>query len=287
MLVQVLRVLDSVGIHTLDWNSPAYVHRVVETLKHSFADRARLMGDPDFTSVPVGDMLGDDARLRITAGFNPKGVKPIETYGGKYSLPNDGGTAHFSVLDASGNAVALTTTVNTWLGSHYVAGKTGIILNNQMDDFVSRPGVPNAFGLVGRAANAIAPKKTPLSSMTPTIVLKSGRVKMVVGGSGGPRIITGTLQAILNVLVYNFDAQRAVEAPRFHHQWRPNVITVDPEFDRATVKALEELGHRLSDKARTSAVQVIIVDGDSATGASDPAKHGQPAGVSKEGKVIQ
>jgi len=287
VLIQVLKVLDTPEMKTLAWNSVPYIHRVVEAMKHGFADRANVMGDPDFTPVPLKALIGDVNRDRIRSAFKPLKTLENKRYGGKYASPSDGGTSHFSVLDKHGNAVALTTTVNTGFGSLYVAGDTGIILNNEMDDFVAKPGVPNAFGLVGRAANAIEAGKRPLSSMSPTVVLKDGKVRMVVGASGGPTIITGTLQAVLNVLLFGKPAHQAVLGARFHHQWQPDIIFMEIGAAPDVLAGLTKKGHTVKVRPRYNSVQMIKVDGKVMTGASDPSKHGRPAGVGEARKIIQ
>ncbi len=282
VLVQVLRALEHLDLKALGHNSSAYLHRLAEALKHAFADRARLMGDPDFAPVPLEQMVGDAARDRVRSSFDAARTHERAAYGGDYALPEDGGTSHFSVVDARGNAVAITTTVNLAFGSMYLAGDTGVLLNNEMDDFVAKPGVPNAFGLVGREANTIAPGKRPLSSMTPTIVLKDGRVALVVGASGGPRIITGTLQVLLNVLAFDMDPRAAVEAPRIHHQWVPEVLAVEPEIALDVRENLQRRGHDVQAQGRYNAVQAIAVDADGvARGASDPSKMGAPAAAAR------
>ena len=279
VLLQVLRVLESADLRASGHNSAAYLHRLAEALKHAFADRARVMGDPDFTPVPLAELLGDATVQRVRAAFDPKKTLPKDAYGAPFTLPKDGGTSHFSVVDGRGNAIALTTTINTSFGSMYVAGDTGVLLNNEMDDFVAKPGVPNAYGLIGRAANAIAPGKRPLSSMSPTIVLDAkGKVRLVVGGSGGPTIITGTLQVLLNVLAFGMDAQAAVDAPRIHHQWVPERLMADTAVPAAVTEALAARGHTIMSWKRWNAVQAITVDAKGLmTGASDPSKLGRPA----------
>jgi gamma-glutamyltranspeptidase/glutathione hydrolase len=278
VVVQVLRVLEATDLKALGHNSDRYLHRLAEALKHAFADRARVMGDPDFTPVPMAELLSDATVTRVRAAFDPKKTLPRAAYGAPHGLPEDGGTSHFSVVDAAGNAVALTTTVNTSFGSLFVAGDTGVLLNNEMDDFVSKPGVPNAFGLIGRAANAIAPGKRPLSSMSPTVVLDDkGAVRLVVGGSGGPTIITGTLQVLLNVLVFEMDAQAAVDAARIHHQWVPERLIAEKTMADATVDALATRGHAIKRWKRWNAVQAVTNANGLLTGASDSSKLGAPA----------
>lgn len=279
VLIQVLRVLEATRLDALGHNSSAYLHRLTEALKHAFADRAAVMGDPDFTPVPTAALVGAEAVARVRGAFTPHATRPQGAYGGDYGLPEDAGTSHFNVIDAHGNAIALTTTVNTSFGSLYVAGDTGVLLNNQMDDFVAKPGVPNSFGLVGREANAIAPGKRPLSSMTPTLVLKDQRVVVAVGASGGPTIITGTLQALINVVDFGMDARAAVEAPRIHHQWVPPWLAVEPEVPVDVVEALERRGHQVEVLRRYNAVQLLTADEDGLAGACDPSKMGRPAGV--------
>ena len=278
VILQVLRVLEPVDLAALGHNSSRYLHRLTEALKHAFADRAAIMGDPAFTPVPVDTMLAEPAVDRVRQRTEPFRVQLSSSYGGGYTLPTDHGTSHLNVVDAAGNAVALTTTVNTSFGSLYVAGDTGVLLNNEMDDFVARPGVPNAFGLVGREANAVAPGKRPLSSMSPTLVLKDGKVVLAVGASGGPTIITGTLQVLLDVLVFGLDPQAAVEASRMHHQWSPETLVVESDLPADVVQALEGRGHKLIRETRYNAVQVIQWTPAGLLGACDPSKLGQPAG---------
>ncbi len=279
VIVQVLRVLGDTDLKALGHNSSAYIHRLTEALKHAFADRARTMGDPAFSPVPLEAWLGDEAINRARRSFRPDATHPRGHYGGRYGVPEDGGTTHFSVLDGQGNAIALTSTINTSFGSMYMAGDTGLLLNNEMDDFVSKPGVPNAYGLIGRAANQIQPGKRPLSSMSPTIVVEKGKAVLVLGGSGGPRIITGTLQVLLNTLVFGMHVRGAVEAPRIHHQWVPEILFIEPEIAVDVRDALRRRGHTLKRTKRYNAVQVIKSDAEGQEGASDPSKRGQPVPV--------
>jgi gamma-glutamyltranspeptidase/glutathione hydrolase len=278
VLLQVLRVLEPIDLAASGHNGGRTLHRLAEALKHAFADRAAIMGDPAFTPVPVEAMLAAPAVDRVRTRTEPFRVQPSASYGAGYDLPADHGTSHLNVVDAAGNAIALTTTVNTNFGSLYVAGDTGLLMNDEMDDFVAKPGVPNAFGLVGREANAIAPGKRPLSSMSPTLVLKDGKVVLAVGASGGPTIITSTLQVLLDVMVFGMDPQAAVDAGRIHHQWKPESLSVEPEFPADVVERLQSLGHVVSRDPRFSAVQVIQVTPGGLRGASDPSKQGRPAG---------
>ena len=189
-------------------------------------------------------------------------------------------TSHLTVVDEQRNAVSLTFTINLSFGSAVVASGTGILLNNEMDDFAVAPGVPNAFGLVGAEANAIAPRKTPLSSMTPTIVTENGRLRMAAGAPGGSTIITTVLQIILNVLEYNMDAGAAVSAPRIHHQWLPDQLRVEPYgLDAATLENLRRRGHKIKELSPWGNANAIVVTADGKLeGAADPRGEGSPSG---------
>lgn len=280
VLCQALRALDGLDLGALGHNSSAYVHVVAEALKHGYADRARFLADPDFVDVPVEALLSDDRVAAVRAAFDPERTLPADAYGLPAALPDDGGTQHISVIDADGRAVALTTTINTSFGSGVYDPSTGIILNDEMDDFVIAPGVPNAYGLVGDEDNAPEPGKRPLSSTTPTLVFDAeGDVVLAVGASGGATIISSVLQVLLGVLVFDLDPQEAVAAPRFHHQWTPDVLWLEPGFPADVRSALESRGHRLRIDDAYSAVQVVRRDGDQVTAGADPRKDGQAAGV--------
>jgi gamma-glutamyltranspeptidase/glutathione hydrolase len=198
--------------------------------------------------------------------------------GTKYESPE---TSHLTVVDEQRNAVSLTFTVNYGFGSGVVVPGTGILLNDEMDDFAAAPGVPNAFGLVGNQANAIAPRKTPLSSMTPTIVTENGRLRMAVGAPGGGTIITQVLQVILNVLEYNMDAGAAVSAPRIHHQWLPDELRVEPlGLDALTLADLQRRGHKIKQTEPWGNINAIVVTPDGTLeGAADPRGEGSPRGL--------
>ncbi|MEC7242860.1 MAG: gamma-glutamyltransferase [Myxococcota bacterium] len=279
VLLQVLKALEGHDVASLGHNSSEHLHLLAEYMQHAYADRAAVMGDPAFTDVPVDSMLSEDRILAIRGRFVPDRTLEREVYGGAVSIPEDGGTHHLSVLDSEGFAVALTTTINTFFGSEVVAPRSGIVLNNQMDDFVAKPGVPNTYGLIGRAANAVEPGKKPLSSMTPTVVFKDGDVVLVVGASGGPFIISSTLQAISNVVDFGMTAEEAVSVPRMHHQWVPELLFVDEGIPVDVVRRLEERGHEVRQMAFFSAVQLIQYGNDGFFGAADPRKGGRPAGA--------
>jgi gamma-glutamyltranspeptidase/glutathione hydrolase len=280
VLAQVLRVVEDDDLVGMGLNSSAYVHRLTEAFKHAYADRAAAMGDPDFVEVPVAALVGEARVAAVRAAYDPARTLPTEAYGAAAQLPEDGGTQHISVVDAAGGAVALTTTINTSFGSGLVVDGTGVILNDEMDDFAAAPDAPNAFGLVGGDANAVAPGKRPLSSTTPTLVLDAdGDVVLAIGASGGSTIISAVTQVILNSLVFGLDPQEAVASPRFHHQWRPDELWLEPGFPADVREALAARGHAIVERPGYSAVQVVAVGEGGASGASDPRKSGAPAAI--------
>ena len=276
LLVQMLAVLEGWDLSHLERHSPEYVHLLAEVMKHAFADRARELGDPDFVEVPLDELLAPQRISAIRAAIDPTRTFPPEHYGLGAPPPEDAGTLHISAVDDQGGACALTLTINTQFGSGVVVEGRGVVLNNEMDDFSAAPGVPNYFGLVGTQANAIAPGKRPLSSMSPTILLDPrGRPALVVGASGGGRIISSTLQAILDVVDHGMSAQEAVSAPRIHHQWLPDRLEVEPGLEEL-VPALQALGHEVVVVDSLSSVQLVVGQGDAA---ADPRKGGRPAVV--------
>jgi len=280
VLLQVLGVLESTDLNSEDAHSAAYYHRLAEAMKHAFADRARWMGDPDRVDIPLDQLLSAQRVLAVQQDFDPSRTYDSDHYGIPVDPGSDGGTQHISVLDADGMAVALTTTINTSFASRVFAPKSGILLNNEMDDFVARPGVPNHYGLVGSEANAVAPGARPLSSMSPTILVSpDGSERIVVGASGGPFIISSTLQAIINVVDFKMDPAEAVSVPRMHHQWAPDLLFVDTHTSPDTIAALELLGHTVKTMDFFSSVQLIHGEPNRMSGASDPRKGGWPAGV--------
>ncbi len=281
VLAQVLQVLDGYDLESLGHNSSDYLHLITEAMKHAYADRAHHLGDPDHVKVDVDRLLGDARIDAIRHEVWPGRTFGPEHYGALIAPPTDGGTQHISVLDKDGMGVALTTTINTSFGSGVVVSDLGLPLNNEMDDFSAQPGAPNAYGLVGSEANAVAPGKRPLSSMTPTVVLdKEGRVVMVIGASGGSTIISGTLQVYLNMAVFDMDPQAAGSAPRIHHQWLPDTLFVEPEIPLDVRQNLEKRGHTLDVRPGFTAVQAVRKRaGGVVEGGSDPRKGGWPAGT--------
>jgi len=258
-------------------HNSAAVHLVTEALKHAFADRAEYLGDTDFVSVPIARLTSRKYAEKLAAKVDSSKTQPPEAYG-RFEGNNDSGTSHFCVIDAEGNAVSCTETINTTFGSLVVEPKFGIVLNNEMDDFAAVPGKPNAFGLIQSDANAVAPGKRPLSSMTPTIVVRDGKAAYALGGSGGPRIISATLQVLLNMMRHGQDVQDAVAAPRFHHQWMPNALYVEGPLQKKLATDLTALGHTVRLQNAIAAVQAATRDKTGLRAASDPRKGGQPAG---------
>lgn len=250
-------------------------HLTVEALKHAMADRARHLGDTDFVQVPVARLTSEAYAAELARRIDLHRTSLPPTYG--WTLPEDSGTSHYCVVDRWGNVVSATETINTSFGSMVPAG--GIILNNEMDDFTAEPGKGNAFNLLQSAHNAVAPGKRPLSSMSPTIVLEDGRPILAVGASGGPRIITATLQVIVNVLDYRLPLVEAVGGPRLHHQWEPDIVyrngygAEDP-----VITGLARRGHVISERKRDAVVQAVRIEPQRLTGVSDPRKGGEPAG---------
>ncbi len=268
---------------SLGRGSSAYLHLVAESLKHAFADRARYLGDTDFVKVPLDHLQSDTYHAELAARIKDDAIGKPEDYGTPNGAPvtptDDHGTTHLAVIDAEGNAVGLTTTVNLHYGAHLLAGKTGIVLNNQMDDFAIKPGSPNAFRLIGTEQNGVAPGKRPLSSMSPTIVLDvEGRVKMVVGGAGGPTIISGTLQVLLNVVDGKMDAQAANATPRIHHQWSPYTLAVEADVPIDVIEGLKKRGHKVETRGHITSANVVVKTAAGVEAAAEYRSGGAPAG---------
>ncbi|HTL90254.1 MAG TPA: gamma-glutamyltransferase, partial [Leptolyngbya sp.] len=240
-LLEMLNLIGDTDLKSMGWHNPDALHLMIESMRIAYADRAQYLGDPDFVKVPVAALISPAYAKIRRAEIDPKKaavqVKPGDPAVLQRLSKESTETSHLNVVDRDRNAVSITFTINLGFGSGVVAKGTGIVLNNEMDDFASAPNTPNAFGLVGGQANAIAPRKVPLSSMTPTIVTENGKLKMAVGAPGGSTIITTVLQVILNVLVYDMDAQKAVAASRIHHQWMPNRVMVEQfGLDPLTIK---------------------------------------------------
>tara|TARA_B100000902_G_scaffold394183_1_gene449981 strand:+ start:807 stop:2498 length:1692 start_codon:yes stop_codon:yes gene_type:complete len=246
LLIHMLNALENFNIDTLGWNSTDYVHLLTEIAKRAYADRAQHLGDPDYWDNPRNMFLSKDYAKKRISNISMDSYTPSkEVYSGIYNNNESTETTHYSVVDKQGNAVAITTTLNTNFGNKHVVEGAGFLLNNEMDDFSSKPGTANAWGLIGGKANAIEPNKRPLSSMTPTILMYNGQPIMTIGSPGGSKIITTVLQSILNVLVHDMDIKEAVCAPRFHHQWIPeNTIYIESNgLSKDIITNLESRGH--------------------------------------------
>ncbi|MBI1310204.1 gamma-glutamyltransferase [bacterium] len=283
-LLETLNILDALedGKLCIDLNrgrrDEHYYHVLAEVMKHAFADRAEFLGDADFVDVPVKRLTSDSYAEKLADRIQLDRTQPPEAYG-RFLPKDDAGTTHFCVIDVAGNAVACTETINTSFGSWLVEPTCGIVLNNEMDDFTTAAGRPNAFGLIQSEANAIAPRKKPLSSMTPTILVKDGKAVFAAGASGGPRIISATLQVLLNMSRFGMTPQQAVRAPRIHHQWLPNTLLLESELMTEFGKPLQEkYGHAVSKSSGLAATQAASRMADGLRAASDPRKHGQAAG---------
>jgi len=269
-LIEMLNILEGFPLKSLGAGKPEALHLMIEAMKLAYADRAEYMGDRDRVEVPVERLISKAYAAELRAGINPDRARPVESIRPDSSALGGGGnTTHFSIIDEFGNAVANTTSLNFSYGVGLVAGDTGILLNNTLDDFAAKPGAPNAFGLIGGSANAPAPGKRPLSSMTPTIVLKDGAPVLITGAPGGSRIITTVLQVIVNSIDFDRPVAQAVAAPRVHHQWRPDAVLVEPGVPAATRRALEKLGHKVEAGPLFGAANSIAVTPEGFVGAAD------------------
>ncbi len=276
-LAETLNILEVVNFASIARSDPSLAaHYQIEAMKHAFADRARWLGDPDFGEIPVAFLTSKLRGKKLAARLSPDRVTEVETYG-SIAAVEDAGTSHFCVADRWGNVVVSSETVNTEFGSLVAIDEWGLILNNQMDDFAVDPGKPNAFGLLQGPRNLVAAGKRPLSSMTPTIVLKDSKPYLLLGGSGGPRIITSVLNVLLGVTDYELTLDQAMTKLRPHHQWKPETVFFDAGPSASLVESLTARGHKVAEKRRTGNVQAILRTGDGWIGASDPRKGGRPA----------
>ena len=275
-MLESLNILEGYNLGKAGNRSADSIHLTVEAFRRAFYDRAEFLGDPDFSQIPVAQLIdkryaaawretldplraSDSKELQRPSGFGELDRPAARLK--SYSVPEPENTTHFSVVDPKGNAVAVTTTLNDGFGSRVTAGKLGFLLNDEMDDFTSKPGVPNGYGLIQGEANAIGPGKRPLSAMAPTIVTKDGKLFLVLGSPGGPRIISTVANILMGVVDYGLDIQQAVNAPRFHHQWMPDHINLEGVgFSPDTVKLLEMRGHKINMHGYWSDGQCIAVD---------------------------
>lgn len=264
-LAQLLYGAEKLGLGELPHNSPEYINLMAELEKRVYADRTTHLGDIDFYDTPISTLLSSDYLDEQFEGITKNKFTPsTEITNGIIPTKESEQTTHFSIVDPEGNAIAITTTLNGSMGSRVMVKGAGFLLNNEMDDFSAKPGVPNMFGLLGSEANAIAPGKRMLSSMTPTIVEKNGQLRMVAGTPGGATIITSTFQTILNVIDHNMTMQDAVNAPKIHHQWLPDVLFVEKgKLSTSVIEALEEMGHELNERNSIGRMDCILVRADS------------------------
>ena len=270
-LLQMLNVLDGHALKKLPHNEGTYLQLLAEVMKHAFADRAQYLGDPDFVKTPLVMLTSKDYAAWIRGRISPVKTQPPKFYGLVNFKAEQGGTTHFSVVDRFGNAVACTQSVNTRFGAKVMVPKAGLVLNNTMDDFAIHPS-GNVYGLVGNEANSLQPKKRPLSSMAPTIILQGERPEIIVGGAGGPRIISATLQTILNLIDFQMPVKEAVGSPRIHHQWMPDNLIAEADIPAEAKRSLERRGHSVRERGVASVVQAIVVKQGKASGAADPRK---------------
>ena len=278
---QILRMIETQELDSMEHHSAAYYHLLTEAMRRAFADRAHYLGDPDFYSIPNEELSQSGYAAERMASFDPDRATPSDeiTHGEVAMLQESYETTHFSIMDAQGNAVGITTTLNGSFGSKLAVDGAGFMLNNEMDDFSAQPGMPNMFGLLGGDANAIEPGKRMLSSMTPVIVSKDGQIKMIAGAAGGPRIISATLQNVLNVLLFGMNAQQANAAPRIHHQWYPDRLFFDPMSLSADTQALlKAKGHSLAQSTLARVHSIVVDSKGHLTGGVDPRGDGYAAG---------
>jgi len=263
-LCESLNILESYPLQEWGFHSVQGSHYIIEAMRFAFADRNNNMGDPDFVNNPVTHLISKDYAAQIRRVIPDNKAIPSTSLPMNFQPQHEGNnTTHYSVIDQDGNAVAVTFTINRFFGAYVIADHTGFFLNDEMDDFTAKPGVANQFGLVQSAKNNIQPGKRPLSSMTPTIVMKDRQPLIVLGSPGGPRIITTVLQTILNILEYNLNVQAAVDAPRFHQQWLPDVVDIEqgPDvFSADVMEKLERMGYHFKQRPVWSAVEAIYID---------------------------
>lgn len=269
-LIQMLNILEHFDVNSFGVNTAKSIQLLTETMKLAYADRSKHLGDTDFYDVPIDWLISKDYGKKLAKKINFEKATPSSeispSVAPKYESPD---TTHYSVVDQWGNAVSNTYTLNFSYGSGIVAAGTGILLNNEMDDFSAKPGTPNAFGLIGGEANKIEPKKRPLSSMTPTMVFKDGKLKLVTGSPGGSRIITTVLQVISNFIDHGMNVAEATHTPRIHHQWLPDRLFVEPAINKDTLEILKSKEHNVYESSTMGSTQSIQVE-DFIYGSADP-----------------
>lgn len=297
-LIEILNILESYDLAKLGNRSAQSVHLTLEAFRRAFFDRAEFMGDPDFSRIPVAQLIDKKYAAAWREGIDLQRASPsmslkrpqifsqLEQVAKARVVGESSNTTHYSIVDAQGGAVAVTTTLNDSFGSRVTAEGLGFLLNDEMDDFAAKQGVPNNYGLIQGQANAVGANKRPLSAMTPTIVLKDGKLFLVLGSPGGPRIITTVANILMGVVDYGMNIQEAVDAPRFHHQWLPDVAYVERWFSPDTVRMLQNMGHKVESGVQYEEREPYWSDGECVMvaadgerlGASDKRNNGQPVG---------
>jgi len=278
-MLQMMGMLEASGYEKHGQGAAAAIHYVAETMRRFYADRSEYLADPDFFKVPVSGLLSKAYIARQRASIDWDRASSSDRVGpGKPAREESAETTHFSIVDPQGNAAALTYTINGGYGNGVVVPGLGFLLNNEMDDFSAKPGVANMFGLVQGDANAIQPNKRPLSSMTPTIIVREGKLFLVAGAPGGSRIITGVLQVILNIIDFRMNVQEAIDAPRFHHQWQPDKLMLERGFSPDTIALLKARGHSIDSIPGVALVEAIQIEENRLAGGTDRRGHGKAAG---------
>jgi gamma-glutamyltranspeptidase/glutathione hydrolase len=277
VLLEALNILEGFPMAEMKQGSAPSLHLLIEAMKRAYADRARYLGDPAFVKAPIATLISKDYAAKLRAGINPDRATPWNDVTSASPLHEGDNTTHFSVVDDKGNAVSNTYTLNFSYGVGLVADGTGVLLNNELDDFTAAPGASNAYGLVGFAPNLPGPGKRPLSSMSPTIILKDGKPVLVTGSPGGSRIISTVLQVIVDVLDYHMDIEDAVAAPRLHEQWLPDEVRIERGFPDDVIAALRAKGHSVVTPLGQTSANSIAVTGSGLEGAPDPRTRGSAA----------
>ena len=285
-LLQILGMLADTGYEKSGVNSPTAVHYEAEAMRRFYADRSEYLGDPSFFKVPLKELLDPAYLASRRSTIDPTRATPSDLIGpglpraveARASVNESPQTTHYNVVDSKGDAVAVTYTLNNSYGNGITVPGLGFLLNDEMDDFVAKPGTPNMFGLVGGDANAIEPRKRPLSSMTPAIITRNGKLFMAIGAPGGSRITTGVVEVLLDVLDFHIDPQSAVDLPRFHEQWKPDFLYLEPRFPKDTAKQLESMGYTLRPIDSVARVEAIVSENGMLEGGTESRFHGKVAG---------
>jgi gamma-glutamyltranspeptidase/glutathione hydrolase len=271
-LIQMLSMLDWFNIKENKFLSVEYIHLLAEIEKLAYADRSKYLGDPDFVNIPINLLLDREYLLNRKKQIKPGYVTPSNQISPGQLYQESEQTTHFSIVDSRGNAVSLTTTINSGFGSKIFVSGAGFLLNNEMDDFSSKPGVANQFGLIGDSANAIEPGKRMLSSMTPTIIEKNNELFLITGSPGGATIITSVLQTTLGVMYFKLNLQESINAPRFHHQWLPDLLYLEKgRFDTLIINQLIKMGYKIEEREPIGRVDaILILENGKKEGGADP-----------------